>query len=131
MVKNVALFILIQLVSLVLTLVGLVILIPAAAFQFWGSTDNAGAPHWRSPLLWVWDNQEDGVCAFWQGPITRWRVYYWAAIRNPCNNLRYVPGVSSTSRPLWRTTWGKWYAQAGWNHSGFPVLSAGRNIHPW
>lgn len=92
----------------------------------------AGGP--GAPLFWLFDNKVDGIYGP-DGPYTAWQAWYWSAWRNSVNNFRFVPGVSKVGRPLWRKTWGAkpggWYAQAGWNPSGYPVLSAGRNIHPW
>ena len=74
---------------------------------------------------WIWKNDID------QPAGTRWQFYVWIALRNPVSNLRLVPEVSKIGRPYWRKTWGAkpggFYAHAGWNASGYPVLSAGRN----
>lgn len=137
--RYVLLFIAIQLISLVLTVIG----IPVCAFLAYEldyaydeNSDRYHFPRWA----WIWDNQEDGVAAAWYLKAhPEWTfphtVFMWSALRNPCNNLRYVPGVSKIGRPLWRKTWGAkpggWYVQAGWNASGHPVLSAGRNINPY
>jgi hypothetical protein len=89
--------------------------------------------HWRYRWAWVWDNEIDGV----MGPAipSPWNAFYWSALRNPCNNLRFFPGVSNKNRPLWRVTCGSkpggWYFQAGWNGDGYPVLSSGRNVNSW
>lgn len=93
-------------------------------------------------VSWLWWNDEDG-----SGPgNTWWQKYKWLAWRNPVNNYRYVKRwlwtsipVSKIGRDLWRPTWGApnfygkkgWYFQAGWNSSGFPVLSGGRNVNPY
>lgn len=133
------LFWLIQGISANLFIPGLLVSI----FAPWHITDGKG--HW-SRLFWLFDNDEDGI--FGTGPITRLRAIYWAGVRNYVNNLRYVRGVSKVGRPLWRKEWtskvrtltlfgrtwtvgGRYYAQAGWNSSGFPVLSAGPNVNPW
>lgn len=128
------LFVAIQLASLVITLAGIFVLAVLAAFKIW-HVDTAGKYHWPA-LFWIWDNQEDGICAAWyRTPIDRWHAYTWSAFRNSANNLRYVRGVSDVTRPLWRQTWGAkpggWYAQAGWNNSGYPVISGGRNVNPY
>jgi len=124
----VALFILIQLVSLVLTLIGYPLIAVLAAFKLWRLNMAVNPSRWDwigRELTWIWGNDEDGI--FGNGPITRWRAFYWSALRNPCNNLRFVSGVSGAGRPLWHWTNGKYYAQAGWLGShGQPVLSLGR-----
>lgn len=83
---------------------------------------------WHFPSwAWIWDNEIDGVC----GPLspTPWNIYYWSALRNPVNNLRFVYGVSKVGRPLVYRTW-KWlsrdfYYKFGWLPNGYPCLSAG------
>lgn len=119
----IALFILIQLASLALTLVGYPLIAVMALFKFWNLRYE-----WKGgKLTWLWSNDEDGI--FGNGPITRWQAFYWSAIRNPCNNLRFVRGISGAGRPLWHWSNGKFYAQAGWLGShGQPVLSAGSGI---
>lgn len=133
--KWILLFIAIQIVALVLAVVGLPIVGLLSLLQAWDKPAIAAQWHWPSRAFWIWDNDEDGICAPGLTPPTPWGAFYWSALRNPVNNLRYVPGVSKVGRPLWRKTWGAkpggWYAQAGWNPSGFPVLSAGRNVNPW
>ena len=135
--KYLALFALIQVASLVLTLVG----IPLCAVLAYGNFSNERTavdvfhfPAWA----WLWDNEEDGTIPRWYAnQHLTWSLarveFYWTALRNPCNNLRFVPGVSLKGRPLWRREWtmlGRpYYVQAGWNGSGYPVLSGGINIH--
>jgi hypothetical protein len=122
--RYVLLFIAIQLASLVLTVAG---------FFVCGALAASGIVPWPA-WAWVWNNRIDGL--YGPGnPHTKWQAFYWTALRNPCNNLRFVAGVSKVGRPLWRRTWGAkpggWYFQAGWNNSGQPVLSGGRNVNPW
>ncbi len=117
--KYIPLFVLIQLVSAVLFIVGLPV---CAACAFTGRW-----PRWT----WVWQNEEDGVIGpAWYNPgKTRWLSFKWTALRNSVNNLRYVPRVSKVGRPLWIRNWtisGKvFYAKAGWLSNGYPVMSAG------
>lgn len=122
--KFIPLFVLIQLASLLLFIPGLLV----CAFAPWHITEGKG--HWPT-LCWLFDNKEDGI--FGKGPQTRMQAIYWAGLRNYANNLRFVPGVSKIGRPLWRKTWGDipggFYFQAGWNSSGYPVLSGGRNVN--
>lgn len=141
--KYIALFIAIQIVAFVLGLIG----VPICAALAFAKLSAVGALRPPAPQLWhwprwawVWDNDEDGVDPPWYS-VTHpswpqaWREFIWTALRNPVNNFRYVPGISAKGRPLWRKTWGAkpggFYCQAGWNSSGFPVLSAGRNVNPF
>lgn len=129
--KYIPLFILIQLVSLVLTIIGIPVCAYLSYVHGYTYDPNTKQCHWPS-WAWVWDNQEDGVLPPWY----RLRVgfawsdahamFMWTAIRNSCNNLRYVPGVSKPGRPLWYWTNGTHYAKAGWEaKTGWPSLSAG------
>jgi hypothetical protein len=123
----IALFALIQLVSLVLTLIGIPLVGFLSIYRDWEVVGKL--IQWRGgALTWIWGNEENGIV----GPgmaLTRWNAFYWSALRNPCNNLRFVPGVSKVGRPLWYRTWmmfGKqFYAKAGWLSDGYPCLSAG------
>jgi hypothetical protein len=129
----------IQNVALALLLIGIPVIGILAYFRLWRNAGGGiGGPsrwQWRGGYLtWIWGNLEDGIV----GPgmiLTSWNAFYWSGLRNPVNNLRFVPGVSRVGRPLWRRTWGAkpggWYAQAGWNDSGYPVLSGGRNVNPY
>jgi hypothetical protein len=120
------LFALIQIVSAVLTVIGYPIIGLLAVFKVWDVRADC-RNHWP-PWAWIWDNEEDGV--FGPGtPRTRWQAFYWSALRNPVNNLRFVPGVSKIGRPLLYKTWewrGKeFYYKVGWMSDGYPALSAG------
>lgn len=130
--KYIPLFILIQLVSLVLQLVGLPVCAYLALCGNWRTQNNQPLhfPKWA----WIWDNQEDGVCPYtYMRENLPWSIsrvcFYWTALRNPVNNLRYVPGVSKVGRPLFYNTWtvlGKqFYVKAGWMSNGFPACSFG------
>ncbi len=127
--KFLPLFIAIQLASLVLTVLGIPICALLAACNLFELDGALGAKwHWSlDPLTWIWDNEIDGVVG--PGPVTRWQAFYWSALRNPCNNLRFVAGVSKVGRPLWYGTFTmagrEFYAKAGWMSDGYPCLSAG------
>jgi hypothetical protein len=130
----ICLFAAIQLVSLVLTVIGIPIiaLLAIAAVETTQERliKNPSLPTvvwgWPRPF-WIWSNSEDGVWGPY--PHSRWYAFYWTALRNPVNNLRFVPGISMVGRPLWYRTWtmfGKeFYAKAGWLTDGYPALSAG------
>jgi hypothetical protein len=130
----ICLFAAIQLVSLALTIIGLPIcaLLSVAALETTQPSRTSKAPAasvvwgWPKPF-WLWSNDADGVWGPY--PHSRWYAFYWTALRNPVNNLRFVAGVSKVGRPLWYRTWtirGKlYYAKAGWMSDGFPAFSAG------
>jgi hypothetical protein len=123
----VCLFASIQLVSLVLAIIGIPVVGLLAYLYAW--VPIAGKFQWRGgALTWIWGNEENGIV----GPgmaLNRWNAFYWSAIRNPCNNLRFLPGISRVGRPLLYRTWmmfGKqFYVKAGWMSDGYPCLSAG------
>ena len=125
-----SLFNVIQWASLVLSFVGLFI----CAWCAWrGNWDKSEYPkwHWGRKWAWLWDNAEDGIAPRWyQDAHLNWHIdhcaFVWTAIRNPCNNLRFVPGVSKVGRPLYQKVWRQWYFHAGWNDRGWPVLSGGK-----
>ena len=127
-------FAFVQLVSAALTIIGWVLLLPLSIGRCWhirASIEFQGrqVEVWRGGwLTWIWGNEEDGVIG---NAIQRARfkderlcAYYWSAIRNPTNNLRFV--FRWVGGPFCRREWRSWYVQAGWNTSGYPVLSAGR-----
>lgn len=138
--KYIPLFLLIQLVSAVLTLVG----IPICAYLAWTDpgilTGTDAKWHWPA-WAWIWDNDEDGTMPVWYANAhPKWSFqrleFTWTALRNPCNNLRYVRGVSKVGRPLFYKTWivpvgtlflsgREFYVKAGWLSNGFPCLSGG------
>lgn len=128
----VLLFVLIQVASAALSVMG----IPVCAFLSLtqpmpsaASNPPVSPVHWWLRAAWLWDDELDGILGPTNRPYTRWQAFYWTALRNPCNNLRFIRGVSGLGRPLWRSEWkifGRlYYAQAGWNSAGYPVLSAG------
>lgn len=60
---------------------------------------------WRSRLAWLWGNEQDGVTgANWfrmehRNKSDRWCAFQWSALRNPCNNLRFVPIINPVIDP--------------------------------
>lgn len=139
----VALFAAIQTAAFVLALMGVPIC-ALCAYVLPGRV--VKSPVTRLPMLtfpgwaWLWANDEDGVYPTWYARVNpTWSMsrvsFVWTALRNPVNNLRFVRGVSVKGRPLWRKTWGAkpggFYVSAGWNGSGWPVLSLGRNFNAY
>ncbi len=77
-------------------------------------------PQFTAPYMWLWCNEEDGVDGLRGGSTdqswwlektkelsTEQRIYKWSALRNPQNNLRYVPLVNGKFFPTNRikTVW--------------------------
>ena len=126
------LFALIQTVSAVMWVPGWFVVGGLAIARAWHKGTD-GKYHWPA-WAWIFDDEEDGVLPawYWERHLT-WPMpliaWVWCAFRNSVNNLRYVPGVSKVGRPFYKrlfTAFGKpLYVQAGWNQSGFPVVSAG------
>ena len=60
---------------------------------------------WRPRWAWVWSNDEDGVTGhpgwqdLWAGH-DRLGAFVWSALRNPSNNLRFVPLLSLVIDPV-------------------------------
>lgn len=49
----------------------------------------------KSPLLWLWGNEEEGIGYYGgKGWSLERRILYSECVRNPVNNLRYVPLLS-------------------------------------
>lgn len=133
--KYLPLFILIQVVSLVLLVFG-VLVVAFLVIVGLGHVTSVDPPRMHFPAwAWIWDNEEDGITGPAR-PISRWSIFYWSALRNSCNNLRFVQRllwlpikVSAVGRPLFLKQWmirGKeFYFKAGWLTDGYPVLSWG------
>lgn len=122
-------FIVIQVVALVLAAIGVPLIAVLVAGRWWVYDFNFQLHEWRGGrLTWLWGNDEDGIFGYGHRRIgfeTRWEAFYWCALRNPVNNLRFVVrGV----RGVWfQRRWRGWYFQAGFRPDrGWPVLSAGR-----
>src|SRR5690606_23980281 len=134
-------------VALTLQLVGLVLLVPLCLFRMWSWRRSYVAQFrprgpiaagWGGWLTWLWGNEEDGVNGpMWWAERTRaydggrlrlaWSAYRWSALRNPVNNLRFVPGINPVIDPArvrhwregrWAFTWQGLYAGFMW----FPVI---------
>jgi hypothetical protein len=109
-------------VSLLLDLVGLGIILPLAMWHeslpFLNMRPSKVYPDGRLVevwaggwLTWLWGNEEDGVAGptwwlqrnnvyvkagYWRRV---WSTYRWSALRNPSNNLRFVPLINPVIRP--------------------------------
>lgn len=85
------------------------ILIPLAvlsrAYEPYEGMDGIGYPRLQYRFTWnlmyPWDNQEDGIAndTYWKAPNLPLQIIYWSAIRNPANNLRYIPYISLKIEP--------------------------------
>lgn len=138
-------FVLIQLVQLVAMIVGWIVLIPFCILQAWKSSaqlsikgDGRTIDEWRwSWLNYVYGNPEDGVSGLqavvWPNGVSSpymatsnpiWRSYCWSALRNSCDNLKYVlankKGPLKEFKFLGRTCKVGWQMENGFN---VPVLS--------
>lgn len=135
----------VQLVMLLATILGWIVLVPFALARAWEPCPSRFDPsrvidRWKwKPLNAVYGNPEDGVSGMkalvWtngvQGPYMpgawpAWRAYLWSAWRNSADNLKYVFACSSC--PIKQgTILGKPY-KLGWqfeNGIKVPVLSFG------
>lgn len=80
-------------------LLGWVLIPPQALLYKWLAKErksyefNKTVLAWRIPLMYPWGNEEDGIVngeEFIDWP--KWfRIIYWSAVRNPANNLRFIP----------------------------------------
>lgn len=152
--KYITLFILIQLVSFVLTVVGVPLCAYLAYFHGYTYDASSGQSHWPS-WAWLWDNEEDGILPTWyHSQHDKWIdahvMFIWSAFRNSCNNLRFVKrllwlpiSVSKVGRPIWYwtkagmrvysiTIFGRTfrtpsqiYIKWGWMSNGYPAASQG------
>lgn len=107
-------------VSTALHLIGLVLIALLAGLRLWTFEAPRVWPRslevraWKGGLLtWLWGNEEDGVLGpmWWQErqgitiqhAPSIWRVircaYRWSALRNPTNNLRFLPWVNPVIDP--------------------------------
>jgi hypothetical protein len=129
-------FAMVQLIALLVTVLGWVLLIPFAALRLWTMRESRYFPGrqiavWRGGwLMWPFGNEEDGVTGaeFYRARFKDDRLcaYLWSAWRNSANNLRFV--FRWQGGPFWRWENAKhtFYVQCGFYPNGYPVLSAGR-----
>lgn len=129
--KYIPLFLLIQIISLVLQVIGLPVCLYLAAFGKWRDLGfNAPSIDHFPKLAWIWDNDEDGIYPwFYVRENLAWSptriCFTWTVLRNPVANLKHVPGVSKVGRPLFYRSNGKFYVKAGWMSNGYPACSFG------
>lgn len=141
------LFILIQLISFFLFVIGLqaIAVLALCGIYTKGSDGKYHFPNYA----WIWDNEEDGIVADWyRKEHSNWSltvcIFAWSAWRNSVNNLRFVPGVSKVGRPLFYKTWmmkfpsisfkplnfsmptQQFYIKMGWMGNGYPACSIGK-----
>jgi hypothetical protein len=141
-------FAVVQTVTVVFNLLGLVLLIPFCLELAWEPCPSRfNSDHlidrWRfGPLNWVYSNPEDGVSGehslvhagpngtgarvpYMPGANPAWRAYCWSALRNSADNLKYV--FAWSKGPFKRGTWlGGREWKVGWqteNGVQVPVLS--------
>jgi hypothetical protein len=76
---------------------------------------------WRGGwLTWLWGNEEDGVTGphwWWNRTchgyarhnapwwVSAWSAYRWSALRNPSNNMRFVPVINPVIDPARVRSW--------------------------
>lgn len=86
---------------------GWIVIPPLALFykfttkQEISAVNGRGILNWKYKIFWLWSNQEDGILAGeellgWPNAI---RIIYWSALRNPANNLRFIPFLSVKINP--------------------------------
>jgi len=98
-------------IHLLFILLGL-ILIPLESFNV--QQDKNNRLQFSARWMWLYNNSEDGIDGRRGGdPAQRWwmertrirtvreRIFLWSALRNPANNLRYVPILCPKFRPEW------------------------------
>jgi len=58
-------------------------------------------PRWA----WLWSNEEDGVAGptWYAARHPKWSgskiAFFWSALRNPSNNMRFIPGINPVIVP--------------------------------
>lgn len=57
--------------------------------------------NWKYKFMYIWSNQEDGIMGAeeYKDKSNFIRIVYWSALRNPSNNLRFIPYLSVKIEP--------------------------------
>lgn len=101
---------------------------------------------WKDPLMYIWGNEEDGILNGWMykdvGSNFN-QIFYWSAMRNPTNNLRFIPFFSlkvdqakvkfigskvndirdyDTNIPMWYLCWQGYQSSFRWQFMAFKKL---------
>lgn len=130
-------------IRLALILLGLPIVALAIPFRRLGSSASDGRaianlPRWA----WLWGNDFDGLLGDkrgWWADNTPFGVavdsflamWWWAAVRNPVNNLRFVPGVSCPIGECSTTYRGNYIVEDKPGLGGFQFVIARRRSSAW
>lgn len=63
--------------------------------------ENPYVYHFSWKLMYPWDNDEDGIAndMYYKAPNLFLQIIYWSCVRNPANNLRYVPILGARLYP--------------------------------
>lgn len=125
-------------VRVILILLGLPIVALAIPFRVDGVSASDGRPIVNLPRwAWLWGNDFDGLSGDkrgWWADNTPfgWAVdsfaamWWWAAIRNPVNNLRLVPGISCPVSECLITYSGSYAVEDKPGMSGWQFVTAQR-----
>jgi len=71
--------------------------------------------HFTPRWLWLWSNDEDGIAndTYVKFNSEFLQILYWSCVRNPVNNLRFVPILSVEINPLKVMYFGTFGSSAG------------------
>jgi hypothetical protein len=108
---SIPIWLLVLAIHLLFILIGL----PLIAWQSgYPTVDENKRLQFRARWMWLYGNREDGIDgrgggdpeqAWWmertKGVTLRERIFEWSALRNPVNNLRYIPVICPKFRPKW------------------------------
>src|SRR5690349_6919583 len=128
-------FVVIQIISAAATLLGFVVLAPVCYLKWWSPKSHREFPDRTvDSFPWlidaVYGNPEDGVTGpawYRPGEDIRKRAYFWSALRNTADHLKYVFAVKDG--PFVEKRFGKWFLKIGFNPSQdryWPVLRIGK-----
>lgn len=131
------------LLNVVTFLLGLLVVAVAIPFRVPGKSLSDGRPISNLPRwAWLFGNDYDGLLGDkrgWWAANTPWGVavdswlamWWWAAIRNPVNNMRLVPGLYC---PAWLCTfvgWGDAYVRDKPGQGGMQFVIARKGWRRW